>query len=99
MPLHPFQSSVLNRFLTLFVVPGLQDFWVLGSAKGENFNPATAKLNLVNPVYRSTIGLISYGWTYLRFNASNPGPWFFHCHLTSHMHMGMVSIPYTLAER
>eukprot|EP00243_Klebsormidium_subtile_P000592 TRINITY_DN1100_c0_g1_i1.p1 TRINITY_DN1100_c0_g1~~TRINITY_DN1100_c0_g1_i1.p1 ORF type:complete len:190 (+),score=47.83 TRINITY_DN1100_c0_g1_i1:329-898(+) len=68
------------------------DFWVLGSAAGENFNASTAKLNTVNPVYRSTVGLIAYGWTYLRFVASNPGPWFFHCHLISHMHMGMNTV-------
>ncbi|GAQ80786.1 Putative L-ascorbate oxidase [Klebsormidium nitens] len=68
------------------------DFWVLGSAAGENFNGSTAKLNTVNPVYRSTVGLIAYGWTYIRFVASNPGPWFFHCHLISHMHMGMNTV-------
>jgi len=65
-------------------------FWVVGRGEGI-FNPDTdpANYNLQNPLLRDTATLWPTGWTALRLVANNPGVWFFHCHLASHMAMGM----------
>lgn len=66
------------------------DFWVLGYGKGV-FNPAVdpSTFNLDNPPLRNTVPLYPYCWTAVRFIASNPGVWPFHCHVEAHFHMGM----------
>ncbi|XP_015584710.1 laccase-4 [Cephus cinctus] len=38
---------------------------------------------------KDNIGVPSRGYTIIRFVASNPGYWFFHCHVTNHAEMGM----------
>lgn len=48
------------------------NFYVVGYGSG-NYNPATAKLNLVDPPYMNTIGVPVGGWAALRFTADNPG--------------------------
>lgn len=47
--------------------------------------------NLVNPPYRDTFITKFEGpaWIALRYQAVNPGPWMFHCHIETHMAGGM----------
>ncbi|KAH7659541.1 Laccase protein [Dioscorea alata] len=63
-------------------------FYVVGYGSG-NYNPMTAKLNLVDPPYMNTIGVPVGGWAALRFTADNPGVWFMHCHLEIHTSWGL----------
>lgn len=65
-------------------------FFVVGRGEGT-FDPATdpANYNLENPLLRDTATLWPLGWTAMRMVANNPGVWLFHCHLTSHLNMGM----------
>ncbi|OAY70332.1 Laccase-6 [Ananas comosus] len=63
-------------------------FYVVGYGTG-NYNPSTAKLNLVDPPYMNTIGVPVGGWAAVRFIADNPGVWFVHCHLEVHMSWGL----------
>lgn len=45
--------------------------------------------NLVNPVLRDrTVGLKN-SWVAIRFIANNPCVWYHHCHIESHLTMGM----------
>ncbi len=64
-------------------------FWVVGRGEGT-FDAATdvASYNLEAPLLRDTATLWPLGWTALRMVAQ-PGVWLFHCHLTSHLIMGM----------
>ena len=45
--------------------------------------------NLRNPLLRDTVTLWPLGWVAVRFVADNAGVWFIHCHLLSHLLMGM----------
>ncbi|XP_028753456.1 laccase-3-like [Neltuma alba] len=65
-------------------------FYIVGSGFG-NFNPATdpAKFNLIDPPVRNTIGTPPGGWVAIRFVADNPGIWFVHCHIDSHLNWGL----------
>ncbi|KAL1332463.1 hypothetical protein HN51_061268 [Arachis hypogaea] len=67
-------------------------FFVVGSGFG-NFNPATdpANFNLVDPPVRNTIGTPPGGWVAIRFLADNPGIWFVHCHIDSHLNWGLAT--------
>ncbi|KAF7833805.1 laccase-3-like [Senna tora] len=66
-------------------------FFVVGAGFG-NFNPATdpANFNLVDPPVRNTIGTPPGGWVAIRFLADNPGIWFMHCHIDSHLNWGLA---------
>uniref|UniRef100_J3MZ05 L-ascorbate oxidase n=1 Tax=Oryza brachyantha TaxID=4533 RepID=J3MZ05_ORYBR len=66
------------------------DFWVLGYGDGK-FDPEADgwRLNARDPVMKNTVALHPMGWTAVRFRANNPGVWLFHCHLESHVYMGM----------
>lgn len=51
-------------------------FWVLGSGKGDFPYNSIAEapagmLNLQNPPYRDTTGLLSQGWTVIRYVGSS----------------------------
>ena len=65
-------------------------FWVVGRGDGV-FDPETdpANYNVKNPLLRDTATLWPLGWTALRMVANNPGVWYFHCHINSHLIMGM----------
>ncbi|KAL3718490.1 hypothetical protein ACJRO7_003598 [Eucalyptus globulus] len=69
------------------------DFWVLGYGEGR-FAAAEAEkhFNLDDPPSKNTAAVYPYGWTAVRFVADNPGVWAFHCHVESHLHMGMGSV-------
>ncbi|KAF8412088.1 hypothetical protein HHK36_000042 [Tetracentron sinense] len=64
-------------------------FYVIGYGNG-NYNPQTAKFNLVDPPYMNTIGVPVGGWAAIRFVADNPGVWFMHCHLEIHLSWGLT---------
>ncbi|CAL9091218.1 unnamed protein product [Musa textilis] len=63
-------------------------FYVVGYGTG-NYNPMSAKLNLVDPPYMNTIGVPVGGWAAIRFVADNPGVWFMHCHFDVHLTWGL----------
>lgn len=65
-------------------------FWVVGSGDGI-FDPDTDPdtYNLDNPILRDTVNVWPLQWTAVRLVADNPGVWFFHCHITAHLVMGM----------
>ncbi|XP_052184538.1 laccase-3-like [Diospyros lotus] len=67
------------------------EFYVVGQGFG-NFNPRTdpAKFNLVDPPLRNTIDVPVGGWAVIRFVADNPGVWFMHCHIDSHLTWGLA---------
>lgn len=66
-------------------------FYVVGSGFG-NFNPNRdpANFNLFDPPQRNTIGTPPGGWVAIRFVADNPGIWLMHCHLDSHLAIGLA---------
>ncbi|XXG44237.1 hypothetical protein AAC387_Pa01g4096 [Persea americana] len=68
-------------------------FYVLANGFG-NFNPQkdTAKLNLIDPPRRNTIGVPINGWSVIRFVADNPGAWLMHCHFDSHLTWGLSMV-------
>jgi L-ascorbate oxidase len=69
------------------------DFWVLGYGRGRyNSKKDPANFNLKNPPVRNTVAVFPYGWVAIRFVASNPGAWPFHCHVEPHFQMGMGTI-------
>ncbi|KAI9351248.1 Cupredoxin [Obelidium mucronatum] len=45
-----------------------------------------------NPMRRDTINIPGGGYTILRFQASNPGAWFLHCHIEWHFEAGLAAI-------
>ncbi|KAI7815129.1 laccase [Rhyzopertha dominica] len=47
------------------------------------------KRNLVDPPLKDTVTVPDGGFTILRFHASNPGYWLFHCHIEFHVEVGM----------
>jgi FtsP/CotA-like multicopper oxidase with cupredoxin domain len=66
-------------------------FWVVGSGNGiyDSSLVNSTAYNLKNPLLRDSVTLWPLQWVALRFVADNPGVWFFHCHITSHLIMGM----------
>ncbi|XP_026290514.1 uncharacterized protein LOC113215143 isoform X2 [Frankliniella occidentalis] len=38
---------------------------------------------------KDTVTVPSQGYAVIRFRANNPGFWFFHCHVSNHIHLGM----------
>lgn len=55
------------------------------------------------PVLRDTVVVESLGHVVLRFQATNPGIWFFHCHVDWHLEQGLAAVfieaPLLLQER
>ncbi|XP_030952101.1 laccase-15-like [Quercus lobata] len=68
-------------------------FYVVGSGYG-NFNNETdpKTYNLVDPLEVNTVGVPKNGWATIRFKASNPGVWFWHCHFDRHLSWGMNTV-------
>jgi hypothetical protein len=53
----------------------------------EPFDPSI--FNTQNPVYRDTFVLYTDGWYAIQFVVNNPGGWRLHCHINTHMFIGM----------
>ncbi|KAF8018268.1 hypothetical protein BT93_H3229 [Corymbia citriodora subsp. variegata] len=68
-------------------------FYIVGSGFG-NFDNETdpQEYNLVDPPKVNTFSVPKKGWITLRFTASNPGVWFWHCHIDRHMSWGMDTV-------
>ncbi|KAL6316688.1 hypothetical protein AAG906_019619 [Vitis piasezkii] len=65
-------------------------FYVVGWGFGnfdENRDPL--HYNMVDPPQQNTIYVPRNGWATIRFEASNPGVWFMHCHIERHLSWGM----------
>ncbi|KAF1953672.1 laccase-2 precursor [Byssothecium circinans] len=45
-----------------------------------------------NPVKRDTVVIPPYGYLVLRYQAQNPGAWYFHCHIDFHVVGGMAAV-------
>ena len=56
----------------------------------ENLAPLYQRLNLSDPLRRDTASVQAYGWILIRFIASNPGAWAFHCHVSWHAEAGLL---------
>jgi len=68
-------------------------FWVLGSGNGTfSADRDGDSLNFVDPRHGDTQTVGSWGWTYLRFRADNPGVWPLHCHISVHEFGGMLML-------
>ncbi|XP_002067090.2 L-ascorbate oxidase [Drosophila willistoni] len=50
------------------------------------------KRNLDNPPVKDTVTVPDGGYTIIRFEASNPGYWLFHCHIEFHAEIGMALV-------
>ncbi|XP_076619283.1 uncharacterized protein LOC143340829 isoform X2 [Colletes latitarsis] len=48
--------------------------------------------NLIDPPAKDTIAVPNNGYVILRFHATNPGYWFYHCHFVYHQMAGMELI-------
>ncbi|KAF0381436.1 extracellular dihydrogeodin oxidase/laccase [Gigaspora margarita] len=68
-------------------------FYVLYN--GENQTgikpPHKSDFNFKDPVIRDTVTVLPNSTTVIRYNANNPGVWFFHCHIQWHLNMGMAA--------
>ncbi|KAH8293300.1 hypothetical protein KR018_012343, partial [Drosophila ironensis] len=50
------------------------------------------KRNFDNPPVKDTVTIPDGGYTIIRFEASNPGYWLFHCHIEFHAEIGMALV-------
>ncbi|KAJ7772242.1 multi-copper oxidase [Mycena metata] len=69
--------------------------WLLGVGEGQ-YDPATARLNTVNPLWRDTFTVPKRSWIAVRILADNAGYWTFHCHIAWHLVTGglfQIAIP------
>uniref|UniRef100_A0A1B6BZ72 Laccase n=2 Tax=Clastoptera arizonana TaxID=38151 RepID=A0A1B6BZ72_9HEMI len=77
-------------------------FRVIGMDRlGEETNEDTIRFldkaghihrNFKNPPIKDTVTVPDGGYTIIRFHASNPGYWIFHCHIEFHVEVGMALI-------
>jgi len=58
---------------------------------GCTYNPETDKAtqNLAAPLIKDSFQLWQRSWAVLRFKADRPGYWYFHCHETQHLMLGL----------
>ncbi|CAL4960430.1 unnamed protein product [Urochloa decumbens] len=70
------------------------NFFVLAQGFGnyDDGDHGERRLNLRNPQQRNTIAVPTGGWAVIRFVADNPGMWFMHCHIDSHLSMGLAMV-------
>lgn len=50
------------------------------------------ELNLVDPPLKDTVQVPAFGELVIQWKATNPGNWFFHCHIAWHMSAGMTRL-------
>ncbi|XP_024521555.1 laccase-4 isoform X2 [Selaginella moellendorffii] len=65
------------------------DFFVVGRGLGNYNSSLASTFNLWDPPKHNTVQVPAGGWTALRFLATNPGAWYFHCHLDFHLSVGL----------
>ncbi|KAE8326988.1 conidial pigment biosynthesis oxidase Arb2/brown2 [Aspergillus sergii] len=92
---HPLQKRdaphVLHKHTT--------KMWQIGAGMGiwnystteEAMQAQPEAFSLDNPNYRDTFvtGFDGPSWVVMRYHATNPGPWMFHCHVETHFVGGM----------
>ncbi|KAA8538002.1 hypothetical protein F0562_027418 [Nyssa sinensis] len=68
-------------------------FYVVGTGYG-NFDPENDPkgYNFIDPPELNTVSVPKNGWATIRFVASNPGVWYWHCHFDRHLSWGMSTI-------
>jgi FtsP/CotA-like multicopper oxidase with cupredoxin domain len=59
---------------------------------GCPYDPATDKKtqNLEAPLQKDMISIWRRSWVVIRFKATNPGAWLFHCHMEQHIPTGQI---------
>ncbi|KAJ3680757.1 hypothetical protein LUZ60_015246 [Juncus effusus] len=69
------------------------NFYILTQGFG-NYNEIEAikSFNLNDPLVRNTISVPTGGWAVIRFTTTNPGVWFVHCHIDTHLRLGLATI-------
>ncbi|QRV84926.1 Multicopper oxidase [Ceratobasidium sp. AG-Ba] len=69
-------------------------FWIVGEGSGNlTFEEAEAlTYNTTNPIRRDTHVIPAGSWAVLRFEATNPGVWFMHCHIDWHLAEGFAAV-------
>ena len=65
-----------------------------GGYWGCTYDPETdrATQNLQAPLVKDSFQLWQRSWAVLRFEATNPGWWYFHCHETQHLMLGLQTV-------
>jgi len=63
----------------------------LGGYWGCEYDPATDKAtqNLKTPLIKDSFQLWQRSWAVIRFEATRPGFWYFHCHESQHLMLGL----------
>ncbi|KAA8538001.1 hypothetical protein F0562_027419 [Nyssa sinensis] len=86
-------TDVLNTSATHPMHMHGYSFYVIGSGYG-NFDPENEPkgYNLIDPPEMNTVTIPKNGWATIRFVASNPGVWYWHCHFDRHLSWGMSTI-------
>lgn len=66
----------------------------LGGYWGCVYNPMTdrQKQNLKAPLIKDSFQLWQRSWAVIRFEATMPGFWYFHCHETQHLMLGLQTV-------
>ncbi|QRV98963.1 Multicopper oxidase [Ceratobasidium sp. AG-Ba] len=69
-------------------------FWIVGEGSGNlTFEEAEVlTYNTTNPIRRDTHVIPAASWAVLRFEATNPGVWFMHCHIDWHLAEGFAAV-------
>lgn len=65
------------------------DFAILEQAEHKKWNASDMNLKLINPPRRDVVLLPADGYVVIAFKADNPGPWLVHCHIATHISMGL----------
>jgi laccase len=66
----------------------------LGGYWGCAYDPLTDKSqqNLETPLIKDSFQLWQRSWAVIRFEATMPGFWYFHCHETQHLMLGLQTV-------
>lgn len=68
-------------------------FWIIASSPDQYFDWSTyhaLNTTMPNRMHRDTLMIDAYGWALIRFEATNPGLWAFHCHISWHIEAGLL---------
>eukprot|EP00316_Scyphosphaera_apsteinii_P023189 CAMPEP_0119316454 /NCGR_PEP_ID=MMETSP1333-20130426/39666_1 /TAXON_ID=418940 /ORGANISM="Scyphosphaera apsteinii, Strain RCC1455" /LENGTH=617 /DNA_ID=CAMNT_0007322101 /DNA_START=101 /DNA_END=1954 /DNA_ORIENTATION=- len=66
----------------------------LGGYWGCAYDPTSdrATQNLATPLVKDSFQLWQRSWAVIRFEANRPGFWYFHCHETQHLMLGLQTV-------
>ncbi len=65
-------------------------FQVLGLSPADGGKYSGQDLDEQNPIQKDTLSIPRKGWAVVQWEATNPGFWFFHCHIEWHLATGMA---------